>query len=144
MWWIFGAILTCNLQGCGHEQSRRKNPPQNPPHDLLKSAANPPPKKTQNPPQNPPSKSATEIRYAKSAKQIRHGNPPRKIRHGNPPLKSATEIRRKIRHWKSATKIRHGNPPRKSATKTACLIEPLVISNTTAHNIDAHDKLAII
>ena len=25
---------------------------------------------------------------------------------------------------------------------TACLIEPLVISNTTAHNIDAHDKLA--
>ena len=26
---------------------------------------------------------------------------------------------------------------------TACLIEALVISNTTAHNIDAHDKLAI-
>ena len=27
---------------------------------------------------------------------------------------------------------------------TACLIEALVISNTTAHNIDAHNKLAII
>ena len=27
---------------------------------------------------------------------------------------------------------------------TACLIEPLDISTTTAHNIDAHDKLAMI
>ena len=73
LWWIFGAILTCNLQGFGPEQIRRKI--RRKIRRMIYSDRRDPPQIRR--------KSAAEIRH-ENPPAIRK-NPPRKIRHANPP-----------------------------------------------------------